>query len=258
MRLADKHALITGGARGIGLAIARAFAREGARVTVADLDLDGVKVAAASLGGVGMAVHVDVGAPDSIAAMLRVIQAERGPVEILVNNAGIGANTPFLETTLEEWERILRVNLTGAFLMAQGVAREMVTAGSGRIVNIVSVSGQRGGDGRAAYGAAKAGLELLTKVMAVELAPHGINVNAIAPGPIETEMARFAHDEATRAAYDYLVPMSRYGTPEEIADAAVFLASDESRYVTGHTLNVDGGFRAAGLMFKKAVPDAPR
>jgi NAD(P)-dependent dehydrogenase (short-subunit alcohol dehydrogenase family) len=258
MRLVDKHALITGGARGIGLAVAKAFAHEGARVTVADLDLDCAKTAAAGLGEQAMAVHVDIGAPDSIAAMLQTAHAAYGPVDILVNNAGVGSNTPFLEMTLEEWERVLRVNLTGAFLVAQGAARQMAEMGSGGIVNIVSVSGQRGGDGRAAYGAAKAGLELLTKVMAVELAPFGITVNAIAPGPIETEMARFAHDEATRAAYNYLVPMSRYGTPEEIADAAIFLASGESRYVTGHTLNVDGGFLAAGLMFKKTVPGAPR
>ena len=132
----------------------------------------------------------------------------------------------------------------------------MVKGGGGKIVNIASLSGQRGGHGRAAYGAAKAGLELLTKVMAVELAEYGINVNNIAPGAIETEMAKFAHDAPTRAAYNYLIPMTRYGTPEEIADAAVFLCSDESRYVHGHTLNVDGGFRAAGLMFRagKAVP----
>jgi 3-oxoacyl-[acyl-carrier protein] reductase len=132
----------------------------------------------------------------------------------------------------------------------------MVKTGGGKIINIASLSGQRGGNGRAAYGSAKAGLELLTKVMAVELAPYNINVNNIAPGAIETEMAKFAHDAATRAAYNYLIPMSRYGTPEEIADAAVFLSSDESRYVHGHTLNVDGGFRAAGLMFgeRKAVP----
>src|SRR5690349_16783744 len=146
--------------------------------------------------------------------------------------------------------------LTGAFLVAQACAREMVKGGGGKIVNIASLSGQRGGNGRAAYGAAKAGLELLTKVMAVELSPHNINVNNIAPGAIETEMAKYAHDQATRAAYNYLVPMTRYGTPEEIADAAVFLCSDESRYIQGHTLNVDGGFRAAGLMFgpDKAAP----
>ena len=181
-----------------------------------------------------------------------------GRIDILINNAGVGGNTPFLEIGLEEWNRIISINLTGAFLVAQAVAREMVKGSGGKIVNIASLSGQRGGHGRAAYGSAKAGLELLTKVMAVELAPHNINVNNIAPGAIETEMAKFAHDQATRAAYNYLIPMTRYGTPEEIADAAVFLCSDESRYVHGHTLNVDGGFRAAGLMFRsgKATPQA--
>jgi NAD(P)-dependent dehydrogenase (short-subunit alcohol dehydrogenase family) len=198
-------------------------------------------------------VRVDVADPSSIAAMVETVTRDLGPIGILVNNAGVGGKTPFLQTTLEEWERTIRINLTGAFLVAQAVARKMVTSGGGKIINICSLSGQRGGTGRAAYGAAKAGLELLTKVMAVELGEHNINVNAIAPGPIETEMAKFAHDQATRRAYEYLVPMHRYGTPEEIADAAVFLASDESRYVHGHTLNVDGGFLSAGLMFK---PDA--
>jgi 3-oxoacyl-[acyl-carrier protein] reductase len=188
--------------------------------------------------------------------MVDAVRKAFSRIDILVNNAGVGGNTAFLDTSLEEWNRIIGINLTGAFLVAQAVAREMVKTGGGKIINIASLSGQRGGNGRAAYGSAKAGLELLTKVMAVELAPYNINVNNIAPGAIETEMAKFAHDAATRAAYNYLIPMSRYGTPEEIADAAVFLSSDESRYVHGHTLNVDGGFRAAGLMFgeRKAVP----
>jgi 3-oxoacyl-[acyl-carrier protein] reductase len=253
MRLQNKIALITGAARGIGLATARAFAREGAAVVVADINLDGAKAAAADLaksGGTATALNVDVGDPVSIKRMFDTIVAAHGRLDLLVNNAGVGGNTPFLETALEEWERIIRINLTGAFLVGQGAARLMVKGGGGKIVNIASLSGQRGGTGRAAYGSAKAGLELLTKVMAVELATSNINVNAIAPGPIETEMAKFAHDQATRAAYEYLVPQSRYGTPEEIADAALFLCSDESRYVHGHTLNVDGGFLAAGLMFK--------
>jgi 3-oxoacyl-[acyl-carrier protein] reductase len=252
MRLQGKQAVVTGGARGIGLAICKALAREGASVAVADINLEGAKTAAASVSsGAQRAVPIEVNVADasSVTAMIKTLVTQFGRIDILVNNAGIGGNTPFLDTTLEEWNRIIGINLTGAFMVAQAVAREMAKKGGGKIVNIASLSGQRGGNGRAAYGSAKAGLELLTKVMAVELAPYNINVNNIAPGAIETEMAKFAHDAATRSAYNYLIPMVRYGSPEEIADAAVFLCSDEARYVHGHTLNVDGGFRAAGLMF---------
>jgi NAD(P)-dependent dehydrogenase (short-subunit alcohol dehydrogenase family) len=257
MRLKGKIALVTGAARGIGLAVAKALAAEGAVPVIADINEAGARDALSTLGHAeGLALGVDVADEASVAAMIDAIRARHGRLDILVNNAGIGGNTPFLDIKLAEWNRTIAVNLTGAFLVAQASARVMVKGGGGKIVNIASVSGQRGGHGRAAYGAAKAGLELLTKVMAVELAEHGINVNSIAPGAIETEMAKFAHDAATRAAYDYLIPMTRYGTPEEIADAAVFLCSDESRYIHGHTLNVDGGFRAAGLMFRggKSVP----
>ncbi|MGY2050657.1 SDR family NAD(P)-dependent oxidoreductase [Methylobacterium sp. JK268] len=258
-RLADKVALVTGGARGIGLAVAKAFAREGAVAVIADVNREGAEAAAEGIraaGGRAAALALDVADPASVAGVIAAILDRHGRLDILVNNAGVGGNTPFLETRLEDWNRIIGINLTGAFLVAQASARAMVEGGGGKIINIASLSGQRGGDGRAAYGAAKAGLELLTKVMAVELAGHNINVNNIAPGAIETEMATFAHDAATRAAYGYLIPMTRYGTPEEIADAAVFLCSDEARYIHGHTLNVDGGFRAAGLMFKRRPPAA--
>ena len=253
MRLEGRSAIVTGGARGIGFAVARAFAREGAAVAIADVDGAGARTAAEELntqGARSLPIPVDVADAASVQAMVATALQAFGRIDILMNNAGVGGNTPFLETTLADWNRIIGINLTGAFLVAQTVSREMVKSGGGKIVNIASLSGQRGGSGRAAYGSAKAGLELLTKVIAVELAPYNINVNNIAPGAIETEMAKFAHDEATRAAYNYLIPMTRYGTPEEIADAAVFLASDESRYVHGHTLNVDGGFRAAGMMAK--------
>ncbi len=252
MRLSNKIAIVTGGARGIGLAVARAFAREGAAVVIADVNFDGAKQSADAIAATGartLPLAVNVADPASVQAMIADVLKAYGRIDILMNNAGVGGNTPFLETSLEDWNRIVSINLTGAFLVAQGVAREMVKGGGGKIVNIASLSGQRGANGRAAYGSAKAGLELLTKVMAVELAQHNINVNNIAPGAIETEMAKFAHDAATRAAYNYLIPMTRYGTPEEIADAAVFLCSDEARYVQGHTLNVDGGFREAGLQF---------
>lgn len=262
MRLEGKVALVTGGARGIGLAIARALVREGAVPVIADVNEEGARQAVAELGHAqGQALAVDVADHASVQAMVAAILARHGRLDILVNNAGIGGNTPFLEITPEEWQRTVAINLSGAFFVAQACARAMVEGKrGGRIVNIASLSGQRGGHGRAAYGAAKAGLELLTKVMAVELAEDGITVNNIAPGAIETEMAKFAHSGATRAAYNYLIPMTRYGTPEEVADAAVFLCSDEARYVHGHTLNVDGGFRAAGLMFrgsKAAPPGSP-
>lgn len=262
MRLQGKIALITGGARGIGFAIASALAREGAVIAIADINVQGANMAAAKLretGAQAQGFAVNVVDANSVAALLKDVTAQWGRLDILINNAGIGGNTPFLETTLELWNRTIDINLTGAFIVAQACAKQMVAQGhGGKIISIASLSGQRGGNGRAAYGAAKAGLELLTKVMAVELSEYGINVNNIAPGAIETEMAATAHDAATRAAYNYLIPMVRYGTPEEIGDAAVFLCSDEARYVQGHTLNVDGGFRVAGLMFggRKSPPSA--
>ncbi|MCJ9728621.1 SDR family NAD(P)-dependent oxidoreductase [Bradyrhizobium sp. PRIMUS42] len=253
MRLNNKVALVTGGARGIGFAISKALAREGARIAIADINPDGAKAAAATLENADrdhLGLRVDVADQGSVGELMDELTSRCGGMDILINNAGIGGNTPFLDIKLEDWQRMISINLTGAFIVAQSVSRQMVKQGrGGKIINIASLSGQRGGNGRGAYGAAKAGLELLTKVMAVELAQYRINVNNIAPGAIETEMAKTAHDPATRRAYEYLIPMSRYGTPEEIADAAVFLSSDESRYVHGHTLNVDGGFREAGLMF---------
>ncbi|MFC4299848.1 SDR family NAD(P)-dependent oxidoreductase [Castellaniella hirudinis] len=253
MRLQGKIALITGGARGIGFAIATALGRQGAHIAIADINAQGADAAAVKLREIGIQAQgfmVDVADAHSVETLLEEVTSQLGRLDILINNAGIGGNTAFLDITLETWNRTIAINLTGAFIVAQACAKRMVEQGhGGKIINIASLSGQRGGNGRGAYGAAKAGLELLTKVMAVELSPHGINVNNIAPGAIETEMAATAHDAATRAAYNYLVPMVRYGTPEEIGDAAVFLCSDEARYVQGHTLNVDGGFRAAGLMF---------
>jgi 3-oxoacyl-[acyl-carrier protein] reductase len=195
-------------------------------------------------------VKVDVSDPDQVEAMVRQTLEVFGRIDILVNNAGIGHVKPFLSITLEEWNRVLQINLTGQFLCAQAVARVMLQEGGGRIVNIASISGERGGTGRAAYGAAKAGVILLTKVMAVELAAKGIRVNAISPGPTETEQVRECHDDATRAAYHSVMPIGRYAAPSEIANVALFLASDEASFVSGHILNVDGGFGAAGLIFE--------
>lgn len=245
-------AIVTGAARGIGLSIARALAARGAAVVVADIGAAPAEAAARELTATGAAAWarpVDVADPASVAALAEAVLARFGRIDVLVNNAGIGRVSPFLETSFEDWSRTVAVNLTGAFLMAQTCARHMAARGSGRIVNITSTSGLRGGRGRAAYGSAKAGLDLLTKVMAVELAARGVNVNAVAPGPTETEMVKAAHDAATRAAYGAAIPAGRYGTPEEIADVVVFLCSDAARYVHGQTLAVDGGFAGAGVMF---------
>jgi NAD(P)-dependent dehydrogenase (short-subunit alcohol dehydrogenase family) len=252
MRLANKVAIITGSGRGIGREMARLFAAEGAKVAVADVHEENARRTVAEITGAGgeaCPIDVDITDAAQIESMTRLIVEKWGRLDILVNNAGIGLNKSFLETTLAEWQRVLAVNLTGTFLCAQAAAREMVRQGAGRIVNVASISGQRGGQGRAAYGSAKAGVILLTKVMAVELAPHDVTVNAIAPGPVDTDQSRQSHTPATRRAYHDRIPLGRYGEHREIAAAALFLASGEASFVNGAVLNVDGGFGAAGLMF---------
>ena len=252
-RFKGKVSIVTGSGQGIGREIALAMAREGAWGVIADWNESKAQEVASEIaasGGIAIPLKVDVSDPDQVEAMVRQTLERFGRIDILVNNAGIGHVKPFLSITLEEWNRVLGIDLTGQFLCAQAVARVMVQQGGGRIVNVASISGERGGTGRAAYGAAKAGVILLTKVMAVELAAKGIGVNAISPGPTETDQVRECHDDATRAAYHSVLPIKRYATPSEIANAALFLASQEASFVSGHILNVDGGFGAAGLIFE--------
>lgn len=244
-------ALVTGGASGIGLAVAQQLGALGARLAIADIDLEGADAAAQSLAAAGaeaIPLKVDVSRPDEADSLAETVANHFGRLDILVHSAGVGMERAFLETTPEEWRRLIDIDLSGTFYCAQACARRMVQAGYGRIVCLSSAAGLRGGTGRAAYGAAKGGVIALTKVMAVELAPHGVTANALAPGAIETELVSRMHSAETRRVYRAGIPMDRYGSPEETAFAAVFLASEQARYVTGQILGVDGGFLAAGVM----------
>jgi NAD(P)-dependent dehydrogenase (short-subunit alcohol dehydrogenase family) len=246
MKLNEKIAIVTGGASGIGAAIAQRFAAEGAVTIAADLACTEEGLAPAAT----PRLHrhkLDVGDIRSVEGLVEVVLARFERIDVLVNCAGIGANKPFLETSVELFDRILAVNLRGTFLMSQAVARRMSKAG-GSIINIGSISGLRGNLGRAAYGASKGGLVTLSEVMAVELAPRKIRVNVIAPGPIETPLVEAMLSPAERAIWTLQLPLRRYGTATEVAAAALFLASADASYVTGHVLAVDGGFLAGGVI----------
>ncbi|MEN9060852.1 SDR family NAD(P)-dependent oxidoreductase [Ponticoccus litoralis] len=257
--LNNKIATVTGAGRGMGEAIARTLSAKGAAVVVSDIDGAAAETVATSIcdgGGKAVGLRIDVSSEDDAARLAETAVQEFGGLDILVNNAGISTTKLFPETTKQDMERIIGVNLIGAFLCAQAAVRHMLPNGSGRIINIASLSGQRGGIGRSAYGSSKAGLELLTKVMSVELAAKGVLVNNVAPGAIATQMAVEQHDTKTREAYHYLIPQRRYGTPEEVAFMVAFLASDEASHVSGTTVNVDGGFLSAGLMFEREGVEA--
>jgi 3-oxoacyl-[acyl-carrier protein] reductase len=245
-QLTGKTALVTGAARGIGKAIATALAHEGATVMVVDLNTEGVEQAAKELREVGFDAHgvaADVTQSQSVDELVQDTLARTGRIDILVNNAGVISNKPILELSEEEWDRTLAVNLKGVFVCSQSASRAMSQQRSGRIVNIASLAGKVGAPGQAAYCASKHGVLGLTKVLAIDLAPFGINVNAICPGNTETERA-----ESRGQTYDDLTqgilaktPLGRFGKPEDVARVVLFLLSPAADYITGQSIDVDGG-----------------
>jgi len=246
MRLQDKVAVITGGANGMGRATALRFAQEGARVLVADVEIENAEKVAAEIRadkGTAVAVQVDVRAGVSVEAMIARAVQEFGRVDILCSIAGIVVNDPFLDMPEEHWDRTLAVNLKGVFLCGQAAARQMVKqGGGGKIVNMASTNGLVGEAELAHYNASKFGVVGLTMTMAIELAEHRINVNAVCPGMINTRMtAPYMSIPGFYEDYMRKIPMKRYGEPEEVASVFVFLASDDASFITGTTLVVDGG-----------------
>jgi NAD(P)-dependent dehydrogenase (short-subunit alcohol dehydrogenase family) len=244
----QKVALVTGAARGIGLATARRFLAEGWKVALLDIEAELLHGAVAGIGDPGntLALHCDVSDAKAVASAMATMNDRFGRLDALVNNAGIAVFAPLLDTSDDDWTRILAVNLTGPFLCTKAAAPLMREHG-GAIVNITSISAVRASTLRSAYGTSKAGLAHLTKQLAVELASLGIRVNAVAPGPVDTAMAKQVHTPEIRADYHDAIPLNRYGLEDELAEAIFFLCSERSSYITGQILAVDGGFDAAGI-----------
>lgn len=241
-------AVITGAARGIGLTTTRHFLDAGYRAALIDIDAPTLTAAHAQLDPHRtLACECDVSDPDAVATAMARIDGHFGRIDALVNNAGIAVFKPILETTYDEWARVLAVNLSGPFLCTQAAAPVMMRGGGGAIVNITSISGVRASILRVAYGTSKAALAHLTKQQAAELGTQGIRVNAVAPGPVDTAMAKQVHTADIRADYRDAIPLNRYGTEEEIASAVVFLCGPQASYINGQTLAVDGGFDASGI-----------
>jgi 3-oxoacyl-[acyl-carrier protein] reductase len=243
MSLKGKVALVTGGAQGIGKAIATRLAEEGATVTIADVNIDLARSVAAQLEDRGMtafASQVDVSDSSQAEELIKQITGRFSSLDILVNNAGISRDALLIRTSEEDWDRMMAVNLKGAFNLTKSAARVMVRQKSGRIINVTSVIGLMGNAGQAAYASSKAGLVGLTKTAAKELAGRGITVNAVAPGYIQTAMTE-SLSQTAKDAFLNLIPLRKAGNVEDVANVVAFLVSDQADYITGQVIQVDGG-----------------
>ena len=240
-----KNAIVTGAARGIGLATTKLFLKEGRRVAMIDRDGEELARAAAGLDNV-LPITCDVSVEAQVAAMVAQVAEAFGSIDALVNNAGVADFRPLDQTELQIWRTVMATNLDGVFITSQAVIPRM-TRGGGAIVNIASISGLRASTLRVAYGTSKAAVIHLTRQQAAELGELGIRANCVAPGPVDTKLALAVHSPEIRAAYHDAIPLNRYGTEDEIAQVIVFLCSDKASYVTGQTIAADGGFDATGV-----------
>lgn len=243
-----KTAIVTGAARGIGLAISRRFLQQDYRVIMLDIDADTLHSNFEQLNNdAASALVCDVSDAQAVDIAIKRVGDELGSIDALVNNAGIATFCHFKDTSHEDWNSILATNLSGAFYCSQACLPYLRAADSGAIVNITSISGLKASTLRTAYGTSKAALAHLTYQMAAELGAEGIRVNAVAPGPVDTAMAKKVHTAEIRADYHQAIPLNRYGTEEEIANVVVFLCSPESSYINGQEIAVDGGFGNTGI-----------
>jgi NAD(P)-dependent dehydrogenase (short-subunit alcohol dehydrogenase family) len=245
--MTQKTALITGAARGIGLATATRFLAEGWRVVMLDRETETLAAAHLAIGSNdAIKIDCDVSDADQVAQAASDAEDAFGRIDALVNNAGVADFSPADKTSFDSWREIMSTNLDGVFLMSQAIIPMLARQG-GAIVNIGSISGLRASTLRSAYGTSKAAVAHLTKQQAVELAEQGIRVNAVAPGPVETAMAKKVHTPAIRKDYRDHIPLGRYGLESELAAAIWFLCSDDASFINGQVLAVDGGFEAAGV-----------
>ena len=249
--LSEQTAVVTGGASGIGLATVQMLSSVGANVIIADINKKKGSHISKQFKSDGKKVdyiYCDVSSEKSILEFIEIITKNYSSIEILMHFAGIGLEKNFIDTTLDDWNKIISVNLTGSFLITKEISKLMISKKYGRIVTVSSVAGLRGGTGRSAYGASKGGIISLTKVLAIELSPYNITVNTLCPGAIETELVKNMHDIETRRAFLEQIPQKRYGLPEEVASAALFFTLPGSSYINGTIFPIDGGFSSSGII----------